>query len=62
MLNVHRNHKAYSGRGEVGGEEGLWKWGEKFIYLSLYCHHQNDSGKVNSFIVDVKENEDIRFG
>ena len=35
MLNVHRNHKAYQGRGEVGG-------GGEIIYLSLHCHHQND--------------------
>ena len=26
----------------VGG--GVWRWGEReIIYLSLYCHHQNDS-------------------
>ena len=42
VLNVHRNHKAYQGRGEGG--KGVWKWGKKeIIYLSLYCHHQNDS-------------------
>ena len=33
VLNVHRNHKAYEGRG--GGGE--------IINLSLHCHHQNDS-------------------
>ena len=38
MLNVHRNHEAYYGGG------GVWKWGEReIIYLSLHCHHQNDS-------------------
>ena len=43
MLNVNRNPKAYSRNGEKGmgvlcdGEEG------EYIYLSLYCHHQNDS-------------------
>ena len=31
VLNVHRNHKAYEGRGE-----------EEIIYISLHCHHQND--------------------
>ena len=42
VLNVHRNHKAYQGRGEGG--EGVWRWGKReIIYLSLYCHHQNDS-------------------
>ena len=41
VLNVHRNHKAYKGRGE-GGEE-VWRWGRReIIYLSLHCHHQND--------------------
>ena len=36
VLNVHRNHKAYFRDGEgVGGTE--------IIYLSLHCHHQNDS-------------------
>ena len=35
VFNVHRNHKAYSGRGERGKRE--------IIYLSLHCHHQNDS-------------------
>ena len=38
-LNVHRNHKAYWGRGE-GGMEVVER---KIIYLSLHCHHQNDS-------------------
>ena len=43
VLNVHRNHKAYWGRGEGG--KGAWRWGEReIIYLSLQCHHQNDSG------------------
>ena len=42
VLNVHRNHTAYSGRGE--GERGVWRWGEReIIYLSLHCHHHNDS-------------------
>ena len=44
MLNVNRNPKAYSRNGEKGrgggyliGEEG------EYVYLSLHCHHQNDS-------------------
>ena len=42
VLNVHRNHKAYQGRGE--GRKGVWKCGNReIIYLSLHCHHQNDS-------------------
>ena len=42
VLNVHRNHKAYQGRGEGGGK-GVWRWGyREIIYLSLHCHHQND--------------------
>ena len=41
-LNVHRNCKAYQGRGE--GEKGLWICGKReIIYLSLHCHHQNGS-------------------
>ena len=46
MLNAHRNHKAYwEPDGEKrAGERGVWRWGErKIIYLSLQCHHQNDS-------------------
>ena len=28
--------------GKNGGK-GVWKWGKReIIYLSLYCHHQND--------------------
>ena len=42
VLNVYRNHKAYWGRGEGG--KGVWRWGESdIIYLSLQCHHRNDS-------------------
>ena len=37
VLNVHRNHKAYGGGGGGGGGE------REIIYLSLHCHHQNDS-------------------
>ena len=47
VLNVHRNHEAYWGRGEGG--KGVWRWGEReIIYLSLHCHHQNDCVKVGS--------------
>ena len=42
MLNLHRNHEAYQGRGEGGGK-GVWRSGKReIIYLSLHCHHQND--------------------
>ena len=42
VRNVHRNHKAYLGRGEGG--ERVWRWGEReVIYLSLHCHHQHDT-------------------
>ena len=40
VLNVHRNHKAYYGR---GGGGGVGSGGGGIIYLSLHCHHQNDS-------------------
>ena len=48
VLNVHRSHKAYKERregvGEGGRAEGVWRWGKKeIIYISLHCHHQNDS-------------------
>ena len=27
-----------------GGREEVWRWGKReIIYLSLHCHHQNDS-------------------
>ena len=30
--------------GEKGGGEGVWRWGKReIIYISLHCHHQNDS-------------------
>ena len=42
VLNVHRNLKAYQGRGD-GGEGGYGGGGEReIIYLSLHSHHQND--------------------
>ena len=43
VLNVRIKHKAYQGRGEGG--KGVWRRGkgELIIYLSLHCHHQNDS-------------------
>ena len=41
MLTVHRNHKAYYGRGE--GEERGIEVGDIYIYIHLHCHHQNDS-------------------
>ena len=37
VLNVHRD-----GRGE-GGQGGMEDGGREIIYLSLHCHHQNDS-------------------
>ena len=34
-----------TGDGEKGGGgKGVWRWGKReIIYLSLNCHHQNDS-------------------
>ena len=29
--------------GGGGGGLGVWRWGKKILYLSLHCHHQNDS-------------------
>ena len=32
------------GGGGVVGAEGVWRWEKReIIYLSLHCHHQNDS-------------------
>ena len=44
VLNVHRNHQAYWGRGE-GVVKWVWRWWKReIIYIvSLHCHHQNDS-------------------
>ena len=33
VLNVHRNHKAYEGRGE-GGEK-VWRWGGEGDYVPI---------------------------
>ena len=41
VLNVHRKHKAYQGRGEGGMEVCVVGGGGEIIYLSLHCHHQN---------------------
>ena len=43
VLNVHGNHKAFWRRVDRGGG-GVWRWGKREImYLTLHCHHQNDS-------------------
>ena len=43
VLNVHKNHKVYQGRGEGGGGMEMGgRGGREIIYLSLHCHHQND--------------------
>jgi len=42
VLNVHRNIRLI--RDGEKGEQEVWRWGEReIIYLSLHCHHQNDS-------------------
>ena len=48
VFNVHRNHKAYQGREERG--KGVRRGKDReIIYLSLHCHHQNDScNKIGS--------------
>ena len=43
VLNVHTETIRLIRDGETGGK-GVWRWGERErIYLSLHCHHQNDS-------------------
>ena len=37
VLHVHRNHKAYSGRGE--GEEGGMEVEEEGEYIYIYTYH-----------------------
>jgi len=42
VLNVYRNHKVI--RDGEKGEGGVWRWEKReIIYLSLQCHHHNDS-------------------
>ena len=42
LLYVHKNRR-FIRDGEKEGK-GVWGWGEReIIYLSLHCHHQNDS-------------------
>ena len=47
VLDVHRNRKAYIVRdGERGEGRGYHSGGGgrgRLLYLSLHCHHQNDS-------------------
>ena len=49
VLNVLRNHKVIrDGEKGEGWEKGeiiyVGRWGEReIIYLSLHCHHQNDT-------------------
>ena len=43
VLNVRRNSKAYYRRGEGGGDTERGGGGREIIYLSLHCHHQDDS-------------------
>ena len=44
VLNVHRKPLRLIRDGEKVGGGGVWRWGEReIIYLSLHCHHQNDS-------------------
>ena len=42
VLNVHRSHQAYQVR-DKGGREWIEGREREIIYLSLHCHHQNDS-------------------
>ena len=53
VLNVHRTIRLIRD-GEMGGGEGISKWGEReIIYLSLQCHHQND------FCIKMGSNESL---
>ena len=42
LLYVHRNRRLIRDGEKVG--KGVWRLGKReIIYLSLHCHHQNDS-------------------
>ena len=42
VLNVHKTIRLIRDGKKEG--KGVWRWGERvIIYLSLHCHHQNDS-------------------
>ena len=55
LFNVHRNYTAYQGRRDGCSDRYIislflhlytpvWRWRKReIIYLSLHCHHQNDS-------------------
>ena len=43
VFNVHRNHKAFIRDGEGRRGEGEGRGKREIMYLSLHCHHQNDS-------------------
>ena len=45
MVSVDVKHHVYLNRRLIrDGEEGVWRLGKReIIYLSLHCHHQNDS-------------------
>ena len=59
VLNVHRNHKAYQGRGE--GEE---RYEGRLYTYRYYCHHQNDScikmgGDESNFSVSLNVRDKV---
>ena len=43
VLNVRRNHKAYQRLGGGGGGMEVGEEGDYNLYVSLHCHHRNDS-------------------
>ena len=41
---LHACYVTVNRDGEKGRGQVVWRWGEREIkYLSLHCHHQNDS-------------------
>jgi len=43
VLNVHKKHKDHTVREKGEGVWRCWEIEKEIIYLSLHCHHQNDS-------------------
>jgi len=46
VLNVHRNHKAYQGRGK-----GVWRWREReilFLYIYVYTYRYTVTTRMTS--------------
>ena len=54
-------------RDRENGWKGVWRWGKReIIYLSLHCHHQNDScikmgSSENQFYISLIVRDKVIF-